>query len=195
MSFDYYEGIVQKGIDDATALVNQSTAESGQKKLETLILATKKIEESSRHFSELQNVIILLPTNERATAQRKVQLFDTRIKEIEGRIEANKQRAKLLSNASLEAKNKVTDEESLEQAQNAMGSAYEIGTGILSQLKQQHNTLSNAKSNTDKLSSSVSDTAKHVSNMERIAKQNKLIIYAIIGLLIAGILLLLYLKF
>ena len=42
MSFDYYEGIVQKGIDDATALVNQSTAESGQAKLETLLLATKK---------------------------------------------------------------------------------------------------------------------------------------------------------
>ena len=196
MTFEYYESLAQQSLEQANTLINESTSQTGQMKIDMLNQALRKSEETSNHLGEMQNLMILLPTNEKAQAQRRVQLLTTRIKEVEGRIETNKQRVKLLSNISLDPlNNSESQTESLSRTQNAIGSACEIGTGILSTLKDQHDKLSNAMSNAKGVIASVANTATHVTNMERVARQNKIIIYTVIGLLVVGILLLLYLKF
>ena len=196
MNFEYYENLVQDSIEQSNNLVNQSTALTGQAKIDILNQALVKVDESKNLMGEMQNSLIFLSTNERSSAQRKMQLFNTRIKEIEGRIETNKQKAKLFSNANMNPLvNQESPSESLSKTQNAIGSACEIGKGIISTLRDQHDKLMNAKTNADAIKASVANTATHVSRMERVAKQNKLIVYIVIGLLVIAILLLLYIKF
>ena len=196
MTIEYYESLAQDAIDQANSIINDASSQTGQSKIDMLTLAKQTIDDSSNFLREMQNLLILLPTNEKAQAQRRIKLLSTRIKELEGRIETDKQRTKLFSNVSLDPIiNSESQTESLSRTQNAIGSANQIGAGILSTLKSQHSVLKNAKMNADAIKSSVASTATRVRNMEKVAKQNKIIIFTIIGLLIVGIILLLYLKF
>ena len=196
MTVEYYESLAQQSLEQANSLINESSSHTGQTKIDMLNEAMRKSEETQNYLGEMQNLMILLPTNEKVQVQRRVQLLTTRIKEVEGRIETNKQRVKLLSNVSLDPlNNSESQTESLSRTQNAIGSACEIGTGILSSLRDQHDKLSNAMNNAKGVIASVANSATHVSNMERVARQNKIIVYTVIGLLVAGILLLLYIKF
>ena len=193
MTLEYYESLVQQTMEQANSLINNSSAETDQKKMDMLNLAQSKIEDCYSQLGEMKNLMIILPPNEKVQAQRRVQLIDTRIKELQGRIETGKQRAKLFSNISLDPlNNSESQAESLARTQGAIGTSNEIGKGILSTLKGQHQKLENAKMNADQIKMSVANTASHVSNMEKIARQNKMIVYLIIGLLIIGIFLLLF---
>ena len=195
MTFEYYDRTIQNAIDSATNIINESSLLSGSSKIDSLNKATSKIEDAKKNLADLQNNLIMFSTNERVLVQRKTQLFITRIKELEDRVNNNLERAKLFANASVDQFNQVDESEGLRRTQETIGSAVEIGTGILSTLHDHHSKLKNAMNNASMIRSSVSDTDKHVRIMERISKQNKLVVYVIIGLLVLGIIILLYLKF
>ena len=70
----------------------------------------------------------------------------------------------------------------------------ELGTGILSNLAAQRETITHARDTLHSADDNISKARKILSNMARRMMQNKLIMMGIIGFLIAAIVLIIYFK-
>ena len=194
MSLEFYESHIQTSIDYAQNKINLSFEVFGQQKLELIEESEKEIKNAKIGLTELTNQIILLNTNERIIIQRKLQLFQSRINEIEQLILNNKSRSKLFGQ-NIDVKSSITIDESIKNTVNSLNETNDIGKGILSTLDDQKKKLLNAHGNLLNMGESVQTTTSIVNKMEKTQKSNKIIMYSIICLLIFAILFIIYLSF
>ena len=193
-SFEFYESHSQSCIDSAMSKLNSSSEFAGQQKLDKINEAQDHLLQAQEGIAELQNGIILLPTNERTTSQRRLQLLQNRVKEIEDLISNAKQRQRLLGHYQ-DLKTNVAADESMRQTINSLSEGTEIGKGILASLSTHREKLMNAHSNLNQMSTSVGSSTTIVNRMESVQRNNKIIMWIVIILLIGAIAFLLYMPF
>ena len=193
-SFEFYESHSQSCIDSAMSKLNSSSEFAGQQKLDKINEAQDHLLQAQEGIAELQNGIILLPTNERTTSQRRLQLLQNRVKEIEDLISNAKQRQRLLGHYQ-DLKTNVAADESMRQTINSLSEGTVIGKGILASLSTHREKLMNAHSNLNQMSTSVGSSTTIVNRMESVQRNNKIIMWIVIILLIGAIAFLLYMPF
>ena len=193
-SFEFYESHSQSCIDSAMSKLNSSSEFAGQQKLDKINEAQDYLLKAQEGIAELQNGIILLPTNERTASQRRLQLLQNRVKEIEDLISNAKQRQRLLGH-SQDLKTNAAADESMRQTINSLSEGTEIGKGILASLSTHREKLVNAHSNLNQMSTSVGSSTTIVNRMESVQRNNKIIMWIVIILLIGAIAFLLYMPF
>jgi len=193
-SFEFYESHSQSCIDSAMSKLNSSSEFAGQQKLDKIKEAQDYLLQAQEGIAELQNGIILLPTNERTASQRRLQLLQNRVKEIEDLISNAKQRQRLLGH-SQDLKTNAAADESMRQTINSLSEGTEIGKGILASLSTHREKLVNAHSNLNQMSTSVGSSTTIVNRMESVQRNNKIIMWIVIILLIGAIAFLLYMPF
>ncbi|EAY14985.1 Vesicle transport v-SNARE protein [Trichomonas vaginalis G3] len=194
MSAEFYseeiKGIIREVTNDAHKM-DSGELQWTEPVIEDML---NKISGAKDALTELENEIILVTTNEKYEYQKLVQNYKTEISNLEDKLKTTQKRVALLANA------KVTDRErqaavSLNETQAVMSQTVDIGNGILTSLRDQRTKLLNTHQHVHEIDATVDDTGNIVSRMFKRQNKNKLITYGVVGLLILGILLILYLKF
>ena len=79
-SFEFYKLTIQTSIDEANSLISQASANYSPQLLQE---ARQKVDQAKAATDELKREIFLLPTNDKAEAQRQFQKFVEQINRIE----------------------------------------------------------------------------------------------------------------
>ena len=190
MSFEFYEGHVQTCLEEARNLINSSQIKDNPKNLE---LARTKLDNAKSASEELQREIFLLPTNDRAFAQRRYQQLKEQISSIEDSIQSIINRQQLLG-TNYDLRKAASVDYSLSKAAQYGEESIEIGKGVLSNLSQQREKLLHGMENVDAIRTSVHNSSNIVRGMERTQRQNKMIMWGIVALLVLVMILIFYLK-
>ncbi|KAH0795323.1 Vesicle transport v-SNARE protein [Histomonas meleagridis] len=190
MSFDFYEGHVQSCLEEARNLINSSQIKDNPRNIE---LARTKLDNAKSASEELQREIFLLPTNDRASAQRRYQQLKEQIASIEDSFQSLINRQQLLGN-NYDLHKAASVDYSLSKAAQYGEESIEIGKGVLSNLSQQREKLLHGMENVDAIRNSVHNSSSIVNGMHAIQRQNKMIMWGIVVLLVLAILLILYMK-
>lgn len=193
MSIDFYETHIHQLIDNATMRINESVSLTGKQKSDYLNASREFLEKARQGLDELNQEVSILPTNEKVVSQRKIQAFQTRINELEQRINDGYNRSKLLEDVTIEDTIGSYDS-NLNGASQSVSKSLDMGNTILTNLMGQRNKLLHSKSVVDDIDSTVSVTGKMIGKMEKIARQNRYVVYLIGVILSLGIFILLFLR-
>lgn len=189
-SFEFYKSTIQTCIDEANSLLNAGQMNYSPQKLQE---ARQKVEQAKAAIDELKREIYLLPTNDKAEAQRQFQKFMEQISRLEeGFNSYNRQE---LIGGSYDLRRAATDDQNLAIASQNFNDTIEIGHGILSNLGNQKETLLGTMNKTDQINSSVGSTSRLVGKMMKTQRQNKLIMWAVVALLVIAIVILFYVRY
>ena len=182
-NFSFYESHVVACIDEARQLIDSSN----------LQLARSKLESARSASEELQREIFLMPTNDRAAAQRTYDRLQAQITEYEKSIDDTKNRQKLLG-GNYNLRRAASVDEHLAHTVDLQEESNEIGIGILSRLKEQRDTLNRSAEKVDLIHNSVNGSGKILGEMEAAQRKNKLIMWSVVGLLVLSFIILFYIK-
>ena len=191
MSYSLYEDHIRSCVEDAQRLIADSQVHNSPVKLGE---ARQKLEEARAAVDELQREMFMLPTNERSLAQRRYQAAKDQIAHLEENVQNLESRQQLFGN-SYNLQQAASVDQSLAQAARFGDESVAIGQGIIKQLSEQREKLIHAHGNVEKIHTSVRTSGGLVSRMEKIQRENKMITWAVVGLLVFAILLIFYLKF
>ena len=191
MTYSLYEEHIRSCIEEAQRLIADSQVHGTPGQLSE---AQQKLSEARGAIDELQREMFMLPTNERAVAQRRYQSTKEQITQLEENIRMAESRQQLLGN-SYDLRRAASVDQSLAQAAQFGSESVEIGKGIIRQLSEQQEKLRNAHSNVGRIHSSVKVSEGLVGKMAKIQRENKMVAWGVVGLLVFAILLIFYLKF
>lgn len=189
-SFEFYKTTIQTCLDEASSLINEASVNHSQQKLQD---ARQKVDQAKAATDELKREIFLLPTNDKAEAQRQFQKFVEQINRIENSFNSiNRQE---LIGGSYDLRRAASDDHNLAIASQNFNDTIEIGHGILTNLGNQKDKLIGTMSKTDQINTSVGSTSRLVGKMMKTQRQNKLIMWAVVALLVIAIVILYYVRY
>lgn len=189
-SFDFYKSTIQTCIDEANSLINEASMNYSPQILQE---ARQKVDQAKAAVDELKREIFLLPTNDKAEAQRQFQKFLEQISRLEDNFNSfNRQE---LIGGGYDLRCAAADDHNIAVASQNFHDTIEIGHGILTNLGNQKETLLGTMNKTDQINSSVGSTSRLVGKMMKTQRQNKLIMWAVVALLILAIVILFYVRY
>lgn len=190
-SFEFYKLTIQTSIDEANSLISQASANYSPQLLQE---ARQKVDQAKAAIEELKREIFLLPTNDKAEAQRQFQKFLEQISRIENNFDSFN-RQELIGGNSYDLRRAAADDQNLAIASRNFNDTIDIGHGILKNLGDQKNTLLGTMNKTDQINASVGSTSRIVGKMMKTQRQNKLIMWAVVALLVIAIVILFYVRY
>ncbi|OHS99127.1 Vesicle transport v-SNARE protein [Tritrichomonas foetus] len=190
-SYEFYESHIQTCIDEAHAFISEAQLKSNPQKLND---ARQRVDQAKATSEELKREMFLLPTNDRAAAQRRYQQILERITRLEENLQSTINRQQLMG-GEYDLRRAASVDQSLARTASLGEESINIGKGILSNLSTQKDQLLGSMSNVDLINSSVSSTGRLVGKMERTQRQNKMIMWGVVVLLAVAILALFYLRY
>jgi hypothetical protein len=191
-SCSLYEEMIESCLNEAQRAIAE--AQNAPPKNALLPGARGKIDQALTGLSELQRELLLLPTNERQSAQRRFQQLRSRVTQTEEALTAEGQRLALLGD-SYNAKRTAQVDHALARTAQMGEESVEIGERIIGDLSRQREKLTNAHGNLDLINTSVKSTGGLVGKMAKVQRQNNLMKWGLIVLMIIAIGIVLYLKF
>jgi hypothetical protein len=187
-----YEEMVEKCLKEAQRVISES--ETNSPSPAPFAGARGRLDQALTGLNELQREILLLPTNDRLAAQRRYQELKSRVSQTEESLTAAMQRKQLLGN-SFNAHQAASVDHALARTAQFGAESVEIGERIIGDLSHQREKLTNAHGNVDLINTSVNSTGNLVGKMTKVQRQNNLMKWGMIALMIIAIGFVLYLKF
>ena len=193
-AFEFYESHIETNLNHAQSLIASAQSQPDNVSKDSYQEARRRIDQAKAALEDLKREMFLLPTNDRAAAQRRFQQFKENCDRLENSLQNNINRLQLMG-GSYDVRMSAAVDQSLAQTSQICAETTEIGHGILANLNSQKKTLMGSMSNVDEIHRSVSGTKRLVNKMQQIQRQNKFIMWAVVGLLVAAIVILFYLRF
>ena len=196
-TFEFYKTTIQSSLNEANSLLNSPQFNQSNLSIQDV---QQRINQAKAALIELNNVVVLLSANEQAEAKRQISHFRSQIHQIQEQLQTQanysySQNRQELLRGSYDLQNVATDDHNIAVASQNFNETIDIGKNILSNLGSQKEKLLDTMNKTDMINGSVGSSSRLVAKMMKIQKQNKYIMWAVVILLVMGIVILFYVRY
>jgi len=193
-SYRVYEGYINEYLDKASQHLNESSLMNGPHKTVNVNIAEEFLNKAASGLADLQNMMVIVPTNEKQYISKQIASMTNRYKEIQGQIGETKNRQILVGNRS-KNEGEIASTENINQTIASLQESEQIGKGILSSLGSQKEKLLSTHNNLHGIEISVDDSTEVVNRMGKTQNCNMIVMWSVVALLVLAILLVIVLSF